>query len=148
MKLRRFRSAPKPFPVQPLAFNRAPGTLGPMDPFSNLGELSQAVGGVTAIGLVVWLVKRTFSHTIPRLSADFKEALTEQASVFRDEIKQQRVDFREELRLHREELRDQLSRLTLQVQALGDTISILREEIVLGERRRPRSGSARRDDEG
>jgi hypothetical protein len=117
-----------------------------MDP-TNFGELSQAVGGVTAIGLVVWLVKRTFSHTIPRLSQDFKEALTVQASLFRDEIQRQRVDFRDELRLHREDLRDQLSRLALQVQALSDTIAILREEIVLGERRRPRSGSARPDEE-
>lgn len=56
-----------------------------------VGVGSGAVG-LMAIGAVVWLMKRTFGHTIPRISADFKESLKEQRAEFTSALREQRAD--------------------------------------------------------
>lgn len=63
--------------------------------------------GLAAIGLVVWLFKRTFGHTIPRISADFKEALKEQ----KEAAKEARREFLEELRAQRQDFMQTLERI-------------------------------------
>jgi len=87
--------------------------------------------GATAmvIVLVGWLVRRVFTHTIPRLAGDFKEALNNQQALFlkqleeqRDDFKtalaEQRIDFKEALRDERDQLGKKLDRLSNAVEAL------------------------------
>ena len=92
-----------------------------MDELGAIGSSVQAGGGLIALGLIVWLVKRVFSHTIPRMSKDFKEALACQQAMFSDEmkvlreafaeeIKSQRQDFRDELHMQRQDFREELGR--------------------------------------
>ena len=75
--------------------------------------LLQVTGFVSLLALVGWLVRRVFTHTIPRLATDFKESLAaqqklfsetleRQQKVFVDALTQQRTDFRESLRYERE----------------------------------------------
>jgi len=75
----------------------------------DLGAMSQAVAGATAIGLVAWLVKRTFGHTIPRMAGDFKEALDGLTARFSEELRAQREEFRAELHVAREQFRAELA---------------------------------------
>lgn len=110
-----------------------------MQDYSDLltaGVMAMATG---AMGLIVWLVKRTFSHTIPRLAGDFKESLEKQAEVFQeeihaqrdffqDEIRNQRESFREELKLQREDLRIEINRLGERIDLLGDAVRELRKQ--------------------
>ena len=81
----------------------------------------QTAGGLGAFGLVAWLLRRVFTHTIPRLASDFKEALVSQQKLFSTELEQfrelfteevtrQREDFKEELRLQREDFKGELRR--------------------------------------
>ena len=67
----------------------------------------QLVGGISAFALVAWLVKHTFSKTIPRLAEDFKAMLAVQQEL----AKAERVAFVEELRLQRREFLEELRRI-------------------------------------
>lgn len=69
-------------------------------------EVSFAGG---AFGLVVWVVQRTFKHTIPRLAEDFRAALTQQQAAYREDLKETREAFRDELRAERLTLQELLS---------------------------------------
>jgi len=69
-------------------------------------ELSFAGG---AFGLVVWVVQRTFKHTIPRLAEDFRKTLTQQQAAYREDLKETRDAFREELRAERVSLQELLA---------------------------------------
>ena len=64
-----------------------------------------------ALGLVSWLVRRIFTHTIPRLAGDFKEAMTLQLDSFSRVMKQQRDDFKEDTAQQREDFLSALSQM-------------------------------------
>lgn len=67
----------------------------------------QLVGGISAFALVAWLVKHTFSKTIPRLAEDFKAMLVSQQEL----TKAERTAFVEELRLQRREFLEEIRRI-------------------------------------
>lgn len=90
----------------------------------------------TVVGLLGWIVKRTFSHTIPRLANDFKAALTAQADVFEREMKAirdlhiaQSIAEREERKQMREDFRQELAALGLRVDRLSDVVGELRRAV-------------------
>lgn len=62
------------------------------------GAIVSAVGNVGAFGLIAWLIKHTFGHTIPRLASDFRESIASERDAYMEEAKQQRREFLEELR--------------------------------------------------
>ena len=62
----------------------------------------------TIIILVAWLVRRVFTHTIPRLAEDFKEALKCQQETFLDQLEKQREDFKSALSEQRGDFRDSI----------------------------------------
>jgi Sec-independent protein translocase protein TatA len=89
----------------------------------------ESAGFAIVLGLMVWVVKRVFSHTIPRLAGDFKESIAQlqktfaeqldlQRKDFKEELQRQRLDFRESLRDERHDLERKLERLTLAVEDL------------------------------
>jgi len=61
-----------------------------------------------SILLVVWLVRRVFTHTIPRLAEDFKESLAKQQTQFLKHLEDQRVDYKETLQAQRTDFREAL----------------------------------------
>ena len=66
-------------------------------------------GGYAAIlGLVTWLVRRVFTHTIPRLAEDFKETLTKQQVAFLKQLEAQRIDFKDALAEQRDDFKTAL----------------------------------------
>ena len=73
---------------------------------------------VGAFGLVSWLVKHTFSHTIPRLAGDFKAVLGEQRKEFLEALERQDKVHREELAVIRIEQREERKHFLAQVDAL------------------------------
>lgn len=75
---------------------------------TQLYELTQFGAGIMALALVVWIVRRVFSHTIPRLATDFRESLTSIQQHFKDEIAASREAFRQELALQRGDFKDAL----------------------------------------
>ena len=110
----------------------------------NVGDAASVVeiaGYITVLGLVTWLVRRVFTHTIPRLAKDYKESLerqqdlftaalnkqqemfqtslTEQRSDFRESLSQERIDFKEALREEREYIGKRLDRLSDAVERLA-----------------------------
>lgn len=78
-----------------------------MDP-KDISPLFETGALGTCIVLVAWLVRRVFTHTIPRLAADFKEALTNQQTAFLAQLDQQRCDFHEALVDQRKDFREAL----------------------------------------
>lgn len=61
------------------------------------------LGVVTALGgLLGWLVKRTFGHTIPRLSKTFEKALVDQRTELISALDRQRGEFIAALQEERE----------------------------------------------
>lgn len=115
------------------------------DPGSELiGTVIQSVGGVGAFGLIAWVLKRVFIHTIPRLAQDYKDALKEQqqtwmeemketrlafkdevhrqTEIFQSEILNQRENYRQELQREREFFANHLEKLTKAVENLERTI--------------------------
>lgn len=64
-------------------------TGGPNDP----GRPLSVTLSVGAFLLLVWLVRRVFTHTIPRLAEDFKSSLAAQRKDFKTELRLQRGDF-------------------------------------------------------
>ena len=78
--------------------------MGP-DEVKSVLELSFAGG---AFGLVVWVVQRTFKHTIPRLAKEFQTSLSQQQAAYREDLKDTREAFREELRAERVSLQELL----------------------------------------
>ena len=104
-----------------------------MQDFESLVAVLQATGFAAAFGLIVWLVKRTFSHTIPRLAADFKESMSAQAEVFQEEMRAEREFFQGEIRAQRQEFRDELASQRedwkKELSRLGDRIDLLTKTI-------------------
>lgn len=75
-----------------------------------------------AFGLVAWLVKHTFTHTIPRLAKEFREQLDAQRTAFTGELKDQRSAFREELREERRCHCEKLDHLACAIRDLSDRV--------------------------
>ena len=78
-----------------------------MDTLDVKGLLETGAPGAIVL-LVVWLVRRVFTHTIPRLADDFKESLKGQQGLFIDQLEKQREDFREALADQRTDFRESL----------------------------------------
>lgn len=76
------------------------------------GSIIGAVGNFAAFSLVAWLVRHTFSHTIPRLAEDFQKMLTDQRKAAVDTINAERVSFIEETRAQRRDFLEELRRLS------------------------------------
>lgn len=96
---------------------------------TEIGNVIEPAAFLAVLGLVIWVVKRVFSHTIPRLATDFKESLSQQAAAFmaqletqrndfKEQLAYQRNDFREALREEREQLGKRLDRLSEAVESL------------------------------
>ena len=106
------------------------------------------------VGLFIWLVKRTYSHTIPRLASTFEksmeaqrnaaarlvedfresakeqdrffqEVIAEQNRVFRDELKEAREDARLQRQEFRDELREQRKDFTTELRHLASRMDAL-----------------------
>ena len=82
--------------------------------------------------LVVWLVRRVFAHTIPRLAEDFKEALKGQQSLFLEQLTIQRDDFRTALSEQRTDFRDSLKDEREQLGRKLDRLAEAVESIIRG----------------
>ncbi len=93
----------------------------------------EVVGGVSAFSLLAWLVRRTFTHTIPRLASDFKESLQTATDFFKAELKTSRDDFRAELKEQREDFQKSLEQLRAdfksEIQYLGQRIDRLSDAV-------------------
>ncbi len=90
------------------------------------------VGGA-AFTLLAWLVRRTFTHTIPRLASDFKESLKSTNEFFKEELRTTRDDFRNELKEQRQDFQDSLKQLREdfkgEIQYLGQRIDRLSDAV-------------------
>ena len=62
----------------------------------------------TALGLMAWLVRRVFTHTIPRLAQDFRETLQSEQKLFTNQLTEQRDDFKEMLTQQREDFKESM----------------------------------------
>ena len=79
--------------------------------------------------LVTWLVRRVFTHTIPRLADNFKDSLKNQQELFIDQLEKQREDFRaalaEQRTDFRESLRDERDQLGRKLDRLAEAVETL-----------------------
>jgi hypothetical protein len=73
-----------------------------------VGNLVEAAGFMAILVLVSWMVRRVFTHTIPRLAEDFKEALEAQNKAYFKHFESQRDDFKEDLRRQRDDFKEEL----------------------------------------
>ena len=74
----------------------------------NIGPFVQTGGALTAFGLIAWLVRRVFMHTIPRLAKGYEQSLESVQNRFYEELRLSRSDFKEELRAQREDFKEQI----------------------------------------
>lgn len=91
----------------------------------NVGDaanVAEIAGYITVLGLVTWLVRRVFTHTIPRLAKDYKESLERQQDLFTAALDKQQETFHEALALQRSDFKDAL------LQERTDFKEALREE--------------------
>ena len=106
--------------------------------------LAEALGSVGAFALIAWLLRRVFTHTIPRLANSFEESLVRQQETFqkqlydqqqlfhaelsqcrndfRSELKEQRADFKEQIKEEREMFIGRLDRMADAIQSLEQAI--------------------------
>lgn len=59
--------------------------------------ITDNVGNLGAIGFIILLTWRTFSHTIPRMLDKFEASSREARAEFRESLQRQRDDFRASL---------------------------------------------------
>ena len=89
--------------------------------------------GASAFTLLAWLVRRTFTHTIPRLATDFKESLKTATDFFKEELRTSRDDFRSELREQRADFQKSQAQLREdfkgEIQYLGQRIDRLSDAV-------------------
>lgn len=79
-----------------------------MSSASGVTSYIEITGFLTVLGLITWLVRRVFTHTIPRLAKDFKESLEAQQATFTTALKEQQYTFQEALTLQREDFKEAL----------------------------------------
>jgi len=90
-----------------------------------VGEVTnvvQVTGFMTVLGLVAWLVRRVFTHTIPRLAKDYKESLERQQQLFQTSLEKQQESFHSALERQRNDFKESLT------QERTDFKEALREE--------------------
>jgi len=118
-----------------------------MEP-KDLSSLIETGAMGTLIVLVSWMVRRVFTHTIPRLATDFKEALTSQQHLFVSQLESEREDFNRALSEQRtdfrESLKDEREQLGHKLDRLSDAVETLTDQGV----RRPSRGRNGDDDDG
>jgi hypothetical protein len=95
----------------------------------DFGSLFETGATGAAILLVAWLVRRVFTHTIPRLADDFKDSLKTQQALFIDQLEKQREDFRTALGDQRtdfrESLKDERDQLGVKLDRLAEAVESL-----------------------
>jgi len=95
----------------------------------DFGPLFETGATGAVILLIVWLVRRVFTHTIPRLAEDFKDSLKGQQELFLDQLAKQRDDFREALGEQRtdfrESLKDERDQLGRKLDRLAEAVETL-----------------------
>jgi hypothetical protein len=93
---------------------------------SSITPLVETGGYAVILALMAWLVRRVFTHTIPRLAEDFKESLRLQQEVFSKQLEIQRADFRAALAEQRADFKDSLlverSQLAGKLDRLSDAV--------------------------
>lgn len=82
-----------------------------------------------AFGLMAWLVRHTFTRTIPRLAREFREELALQRTGFFGELKDQRSAFREELREERNVHATYMDKVSSSVRALSDDLKEVNRDL-------------------
>ena len=90
-----------------------------------LTPLLEAIGMPTIIALLAWLVRRTFTHTIPRLATDFKDALAEQHKFFSNQLEMQREDFKAALAQQRVDFMGERDQFSKRLDRLSDAVESL-----------------------
>lgn len=103
-----------------------------MDATQAVDPLAALLGtglNVGAFGLVAWLVKHTFSHTIPRLAEGFEKALTEHRVEFATALQEQRHEFLVQLNSQLEEQRAERRECIARVDELRQELTALIREI-------------------
>ena len=90
------------------------------------GIIVDLMGNLGALGIVFWLVKRTFGHTIPRLSRDFAQAIKESRDDFRDILRDQREDFHDAIKVQQQFFADQVTQERAQTTKVIDAFHITR----------------------
>lgn len=82
-------------------------------------NVAEIAGYMVVLSLVVWLVRRVFTYTIPRLADDYKKSLERQQDIFtaaldkqqsllQTSLAQQRADFKESLEKERADCKEVL----------------------------------------
>ena len=94
-----------------------------------------------AFGLIVWLVRHVFTHTVPRLAESFDRQLTRSLDSFERIHREDRDAYREELRLKREADARSIAELTSAIERLN-TILLTRPVATEVPVARPRRAAA------
>lgn len=99
-----------------------------------IGNIAEVVGGLGAFALVVWVVRRVFTHTIPRLAKSFEESLHASQTQFHEELKACREDFRAELRAQRDDfksmIRDERELFLTRLDRMSEAIGSLERSLI------------------
>ena len=90
------------------------------------GSAVDLVGNLGALGIVFWLVRRTFSHTIPRLSGDFTKAIKEARDDFRAILRDQREDYHNAINVQQKFFADQIAQERAQTTEVIDVFRTTR----------------------
>ena len=53
------------------------------------------VGNLGALGLIFWLVYRTTSYTLPKITSDFEKSISQARTDYKDMMERERSDFRD-----------------------------------------------------
>lgn len=85
-------------------------------------DLVSVLTGSGSTGVVALLFYLTITKTLPKMTAEFREALREQSAKFTEALHVQRESFREDLREERRQLGEltaAVARLTVTVESLA-----------------------------
>lgn len=72
------------------------------------GAVAEVFGYLTILGLLTWLIRRVFTHTLPRLANDFRSSLAKQGDDFREITREQQTLFQQVLQQQRSDFQDSL----------------------------------------
>ena len=94
-------------------------------PVTEYGIAVELLGNLGALAVVFWLVFRTFSHTIPRLSNDFTTAIKESREDFKETLRDQRSDFSDAIKCQQDYFADQLAQEREQTEKVAEAFERL-----------------------
>ena len=94
-------------------------------PGTEYGMAVDLVSDLGALGVVFWLVFRTFSHTIPRLSNDFKTAVKESRDDFKETLREQRADYHTAIEAQQNYFADQIAKEREQTEKVAEAFERL-----------------------